>query len=288
MDNDNSLNLTLTLGRRLLLLFCFIIVCFVLTSIVGGVAIMAFSAQSTPAMRIITVVQDLLVFIVPAVGTVVIVCRRPDKLLAIDVRPGLTVTLAAVATLLVSVPMMNAIISLNESIALPSHIEQVLREMETSSSEMIATVIGAHTIANLIMAILIVGVLAGLSEELLFRGCFQRLLSTGGVAPHAAIWIAAIVFSALHMQFYGFIPRMLLGAFFGYLLYWSRSLWMPVILHITNNTVYLIDDYRAYGVEPAQAADDGSNLLVVGLSTVLTAVGMYIIYRLTHRTKQPE
>ena len=54
------------------------------------------------------------------------------------------------------------------------------------------------------------------------------------------IWTAAILFSAFHLQFYGFFPRMLLGAYFGYLLYWSHSIWLPIFAHFINNAIAVI------------------------------------------------
>ncbi len=77
-----------------------------------------------------------------------------------------------------------------------------------------------------------------------FRGALQRIMATGGVSAHAAIWIAAFVFSAFHMQFFGFLPRLLIGAFFGYLLWWSGSLWLPVCAHALNNTMALVLEWQ--------------------------------------------
>lgn len=286
--NNSSLNLALTPGRRLLLLLCFFIACYVLLALLTAVALHVFGTDSTPAMRIITVVQDILLFIVPAVGTAVLVCRRPDILLAVDKAPRLLPTLAGVATLIVSIPLMNSIITFNEGISLPPRIAQTFHDMEEAAAGTIALITGPHTIPNLIMTILIVGVMAGLSEELLFRGCLQRLLFTGGLSAHAAVWIAAFIFSALHFQFYGFLPRMLLGAFFGYVLYWTGSLWVPVILHITNNTLYLIEEYRSYGVDAAPGAEDGGNLLMTAGSAILTAIGLYAIYRLSRQKHEAD
>lgn len=272
---------SLTLGRRLLLLLCFFVAGYVLVSILAAVMIMVFGQQSTPAMRILTVLQDIIVFIVPAVGTAMLVTRRPDQLLAVDRRPPLLPTLIALGTLVASIPAMNLVIHLNESLPLPPEVALTFRDMETSAAEMISAVVGPHTIPNLIMTVLIIGIMAGLSEELLFRGCLQRLLRTGGMSAHAAIWIAAAVFSLLHMQFYGFVPRMLLGAFFGYLLWWTGSLWVPVILHITNNTLYLIDEYRAFGTPAAADAAQAPSVAAALGSAILTGVGLYIIHRIT-------
>ena len=85
-----------------------------------------------------------------------------------------------------------------------------------------------------------VAVLPAIGEELLFRGIVQRMFVRITKNIHWGIWISAILFSAMHMQFYGFIPRMLLGALFGYLLVWSGSMWLPILGHFLNNGIAVV------------------------------------------------
>ena len=63
------------------------------------------------------------------------------------------------------------------------------------------------------------------------------------ITIHIAIWITAFIFSAVHMQFYGFVPRMLLGALFGYMFVWTGSLWVPVLMHFVNNGIAVVVNY---------------------------------------------
>lgn len=92
-----------------------------------------------------------------------------------------------------------------------------------------------NSIGELFVGLVVIAILPAIGEEFVFRGLIQPQLhkNTGNI--HAAIWISAILFSALHMQFFGFVPRMLLGALFGYLYYWSGNLWIPVLSHFVNN-----------------------------------------------------
>ena len=85
-----------------------------------------------------------------------------------------------------------------------------------------------------------IGVLPAIGEEVLFRGVLQRKLTEHWVNPHLAIWVAAALFSAIHVQFYGFLPRLLLGALFGYLYYWSGSLLIAIFAHFVNNGVMVL------------------------------------------------
>src|SRR5690606_21183338 len=98
-------------------------------------------------------------------------------------------------------------------------------------------------IGELILGILVIGVLAGIGEEYLFRGILQPKLHIYTGNAHAGIWLAAFIFSAIHFQFYGFLPRLMLGALFGYLYYYSGSLVYPIIAHILNNVFTVVAVY---------------------------------------------
>ena len=91
--------------------------------------------------------------------------------------------------------------------------------------------------------------MAGLAEEILFMGALLSIIRKKATNPHLAIWIVAIIFSAIHFQFYGFIPRMLLGAFLGYLLYWSKSIWIPVFAHFLHNAIAVTGNYMGLYAE---------------------------------------
>ncbi|MCK5209782.1 MAG: CPBP family intramembrane metalloprotease, partial [Cyclobacteriaceae bacterium] len=94
-----------------------------------------------------------------------------------------------------------------------------------------------------ILAIIVIAVIPGVGEELLFRGFIQNILKRIFKNDHIAIWVAAILFSAIHFQFYGFIPRMLLGALFGYLYVWTGNLLIPIVAHFLNNSISLFALY---------------------------------------------
>lgn len=274
------MQLVLNLKKRLLLLAFFFVIAFFIVSVISAFIVMKFGPDYTPACRILAVLQDVLMFITPAILTAYLVTRQPATLLCIDKGIPAYSTIVAICVLVASIPAMNCVIWLNQQLPLPEALAQQLRAMEHSADAMIAALQGPHTVPNLIMSILIVGVFAGLSEELLFRGALQRLLSTGGINKHAAIWIAAVVFSLLHMQFYGFVPRMLLGAFFGYLLLWTGSLWVPIIVHSSNNILYLIGQWIADGGESAiDSIGAGNDYWQVTISAVMVAFGLSLLRR---------
>ena len=119
-------------------------------------------------------------------------------------------------------------------------IEQWLRAQEDMALQATEVLMNINSVGQLIVVILTIGLLTGIGEELIFRGSIQRLMIEKRINIHVAIWVTAFIFSALHMQFYGFVPRMLLGAFFGYLVVCSGSLWLPILAHALNNTIATI------------------------------------------------
>lgn len=266
-----------------------------LAYIVGGIVAYAIlQAHSTNALRIATVAQDLLIFIAPALVIAVLIANKPDDFLLLDKRPQLLQLLLAVGVLIVSVPLMNRIVEWNENLHLPesmSTLEQKMKMMEDAAQGTVKMMLGDLTSwKSFIVSILVVGVMAGLSEELYFRGSLQQLLLGNKINRHVAIWLTAFIFSAIHFQFFGFFPRLLLGAFFGYIAVWCECLWIPIIVHALNNSIVVASEFDLFG-KTKSAADttlDGGNLLVNAVSFLLTGLLLYALYKTTQQTRQKD
>ncbi|MCM1518334.1 MAG: CPBP family intramembrane metalloprotease [Pseudoflavonifractor sp.] len=288
MTTDNGTQILL---RRLGILLCFWLFGLILTALIIGVLSIKMDMGTVKVLRVMTVIQDILMFITPAALTSVFASRDPMGFLRVD--RGVTVGYMSLmlVTLLASIPAMNLIVEWNAAVSLPegmSAIEQWMRASETRSAEMIDTMLSGTTVKDLVISVLIVGVLTGLSEELFFRGILQRILSDR-VNIHAAIWITAAVFSAVHFQFYGFVPRLLLGGFFGYLAWWGRSLWLPITAHAVNNTLVVVARWCiARGdttFDPNLLGTGGTttDTLIAAASAAVTAIGIALLIRYRHR-----
>ncbi len=99
------------------------------------------------------------------------------------------------------------------------------------------------SVGDLMIGLVVIALLPAIGEELVFRGLLQGELWRSTLNIHVAIWVSSVIFSAIHMQFYGFIPRLLLGALFGYLYYWSGNLLIPMFSHFLNNAFAVIMVY---------------------------------------------
>ena len=145
--------------------------------------------------------------------------------------------------------------------------------------------------ADLLLNLFVIGFIAALSEEVFFRGALQRVLIEWTGSVHKGVWIAAVIFSAIHLQFYGFFPRMVLGAMLGYMFVWSGSLWIPIFAHFINNAVgVLLNYYVQKGKIPEEIENIGSasgEVVVLIMSVVLTAGFTVSFYRM-HKLHPPD
>lgn len=134
----------------------------------------------------------------------------------------------------------------NQNIQLPAAMEEaekLMRRLETQAQLQTDAFLNTTNIGGLLLNIFIIGIVASVGEEFLFRGVLQRLILTHTQKVHLAVWSAAFIFSFIHLQFFGFFPRLILGAIVGYLYAWSGSLWSAIIAHFVNNTGAVIAYY---------------------------------------------
>jgi len=223
-----------------------------------------------------TIVQDLIAFIIPAVAVMAVLYYKPLDAMGLTRAPSMKALGVVVAVWLVSIPAMSWITELNASMTLPdalAPLEKMMREMEDQALEMTGTLLDMKNGWQLTQILLVVALMAGLSEEMLFRGALlTSMLDRRN--PHIAVWVVAAIFSAIHFQFYGFVPRMLLGAWFGYLLVWTRSLWVPIVAHTLNNASAVLVEYFKQLTTMDVSWIDGENALFnsMSLSTIGSAV----------------
>lgn len=247
-----------------------------------AMSLMLRGGYDTMGLRLGTVTQDLLLFIAPAlmVAAKVTAGGGSARLLCVDRLPDPRTLILAILTMLCLIPVINLTVAWNESLTLPpslAPLEEWMRQAEEAARQQVEILLGGTSAGDLTVSLLIVGVLAGLSEELFFRGALQRLLSSGPLNHHVAIWLTAILFSVFHMQFFGFLPRVLLGAFFGYLLYWSGSIWLPALIHALNNSIVVVSSWMERsdaGIGDINTFGLGSSVLLIA-SVILACAGLY-------------
>lgn len=197
----------------------------------------------SPSVLLLTqFIASMLVFLLPALAAAFFCGERMSEFLHInavlDVRIWMLTGMMTIALL----PVVSLTGYLNEQMVLPdflTSLEAWMRQTEKSASAIVEKILSKDG-AGLSLNLLVLAATAGVTEELFFRGALFSIFQKKIRDPHVIIWVVAIVFSAIHLQFYGFVPRVLLGAFLGYLLYWSKSIWLPVAAHFLNNAIVVI------------------------------------------------
>lgn len=228
-------------------------------------------------LKILQFFQSLGMFILPPLLLAFLWDFKPFRYLSADQTPKISFLLMTVLLVWVASPAINLMSEWNNQIHLPaflSDIELAMRTMEDKAEILTQKMLKADDLYALMLNISLIAIMPALGEEFFFRGLLQKTLSDK-LGKHWAIWVAAIVFSAIHFQFYGFIPRMLMGAAFGYMLLWTGNIWYPVLAHFVNNVtavIYFYQKGKNATVIDAENIGTGDTLYLGLLSLVLTVL----------------
>ncbi|HET6556163.1 MAG TPA: type II CAAX endopeptidase family protein [Prolixibacteraceae bacterium] len=245
-------------------------------------------------LKYFQVVQSIGIFILPPLVLGYLFQGNIRQYLKMDRSASFNTYLYTGLSILVLVPLINFAGELNNQMSLPESmagLEEWMRTKEETAKVLTEKFLHVETIPALLFNIFMVAVLAALGEEFLFRGVIQRIFTTMTRNYHWGIWITAILFSAVHIQFYGFLPRMLLGAMFGYMLVWTGTMWVPVLAHFVNNTMGVIGYYLMHkgliSDDVEQWGTGSEQYPILTLSLVLSSGLLYLIYRSSDQTKMP-
>ena len=243
---------------QLVVLFAVIGIFFALFSLIGLLFINSFASpeiikdiqqsfgNDPDLLRGIQLFQILGLFIFPPIVCAWLFSDNYREYLRIDTPCRWPVFLYAFIGIIVFRPFITFTQELNQQMVLPEALKAVeikIKTMEDSANQLVELMLSTHDPWTILFNIMLICVLTGIGEELMFRGLLQTIFARFLKNKHLLVWTVAILFSIIHFQFYGFIPRMLLGAFLGYLMYYSRSIWVPALAHFTNNFLSLVIFY---------------------------------------------
>lgn len=231
------------IAKGLLILLGTLLCGLFITGLASQAIIACCGAGTRLSLLLTAATQCVLAFMIPSVVTMR--CLGSDPLRRMCATRGATpkALLGVAAVCVAAMPALDQVIYWNEHMSFPSSmagLEQTLREMEELNASVGRRLMDTTSFGGMFGGVMVMGVLTGISEEFFFRGGMQRILTLNGVNRHVAIWVTAFVFSAIHFQFYGFVPRLLMGAWFGYLLVWTRSVWCSAFAHALNNSVVVV------------------------------------------------
>lgn len=243
------------------------------TSLISGDAS---SFQGLMALRIIQIFQTIGVFLFPALVFAIILSKRPFAMLGFKSANRDFFWLSAIL-MFFSMPAINLIASINAEIPMP----QWMVEMEQAAEALTKAFMITENYGIFALNLLMVGVLPALGEELFFRGVLQKFFCKQLGSNFLGVVLTALIFSAVHLQFQGFIPRFLLGMVFGYLFVWTGSIWIPILMHFINNSLAVMVYFMiGRGLIPAETDTIGglAELWQMGvISLVISVVLLWVI-----------
>lgn len=239
--------------------------------------------SSLALLKYFQIINQVGLFLIPSFLFAWLVSSSVFRYLKFNAKPYLFSILTGTAAILFSLPFIGWLAEINQQMNLPASLSGLEDWMKTSEEQvriLTETFLSTTSIGGLAINMLMIAVIPAVGEELLFRGILQRLFSkiTGNV--HVAVIIAAFLFSALHMQFYGFLPRFVLGLILGYLFAWSGSIWVPIIVHFINNAFAVVAMFLA-GQDmidtdlESLGTTESSSLVIMSVLLVLLLMGTF-------------
>jgi len=272
------------------LVVLFAIICFfaLLLSPVT-VLITASNPSDIDLMKVSQLILSVGIFVLPPFVLAYLCSTKPLAYLRLDHKTSWLDAGYVVVFMLLIIPFVNLLGNLNQQLVLPDFmtgLESSLKSMEDQANKLVEQMLQVHGYGALFFNVFLIALLPAIGEELFFRGALIRIFQNWkGMIP--AIWIVAILFSTIHLQFYGFVPRLLMGAFFGYLILWSGNMRLAIIAHFINNVVAVLFYYFKFnGVRLPDIDTIGTgNTLWIGIAS--GAIGLFGFFLLKRKLQSP-
>ncbi|MBR6439254.1 MAG: CPBP family intramembrane metalloprotease [Bacteroidales bacterium] len=278
-----------TQGSKLLTFTLLLIFGLIFSSLLGFLITMMNGGGFTDLknLQITQILNQVVGFMLPPVLYVLLVKEKPFNYLGFKKIP--IWSLLGIVAMLTIIPFLSMVSEWNDGIVFPESLralEEKLRGTQEMSEKIIKMFISQ---GSLFSSLVIIAALAAVSEELLFRSVIQKAFVKVIGNPHLAIVVTAIIFSAFHMDFFGFFPRAILGLMLGYMFYFSGSIFPSMLMHFVNNATIVVLYYmntRGFSDIDVESFGSTSNAIVIILSLIVTVAIFITCYRLKNKTEQ--
>ena len=268
-------NLKQSTGMRIFIYLMALLVC---TLIGVAVAALFTLGNDITGLKIGQGISSALMFIAPPLVLYAFTRTEPMRQIGFRKPAHWWMLLVGIALMFVSLPLTNILGTWNENANFGETLERLLKMMEDMAGDLTDRMLQVDTFWGLLGNLLVIALIPAIGEELTFRGVLQQAL-TRKMNVHVAVFLTAFIFSFIHFQFYGFLPRMFLGLLLGYLFYYSGSLWTSILMHFVNNGAAVVVAYLDYkGLTNIDVDHFGatSNVWLIAASLVVT-VGLIVL-----------
>ncbi len=233
------------------------------------------------ATMTIQVVSTFVMFVLPVYFVALISYRKPARFLGFTTNINYKQIALVLAILVLAFPLSGALAELNKIIPIPKSWADYFTAKEDARAAEEAALININSFSKYLISLIVIGLLPGLFEEICFRGGLQNILVRWFKGPWAAIIITSIIFSIVHVSYYGFLVRFALGVILGFIFYYSGSLWLSILCHFLFNDVQVtfMYMYNLHNVKDQKDIGDSAPLWIGAVCLML------IIYLFTQFKK---
>lgn len=238
-----------------------------------------------PILRYFQILSHVGLFIVPSIVFVVVVSPRPAGFLQANRRPGLSPFIIGSLIMFAALPMVGFLTQINQSLHLPEALQSIenwMRNTEAAAEEITKRFLQMHSWQDFAVNLLMIAIIPAIGEEFIFRGIIQKQFTEWTRNRHVAVFITAILFSAMHLQFFSFLPRVWLGIILGYMLVYSGNIWLPVLAHFVNNAAALIFyHYYETGQLDIEIDDIGAGPMgtLMAVTSLVVIIALFVAFR---------
>ncbi|MDR2835589.1 MAG: CPBP family intramembrane metalloprotease [Bacteroidales bacterium] len=260
----------------------------------GGIMINNLTAENTTEiffLKISQLLSSVILFILPPIILAILFQQKVSDFINLKNSPNILKYLLIVLFMLTAFPLLSLITEWNEAIKFPEQfqlIEKILRIAEETNAKIINLIISENSIFSFILNIIVIALIPAIGEEIVFRGVLQKYLGKLIKNQNFAILITAFIFSAIHLSFFGFFPRFILGIFLGYLAYNFKSLYPSIFAHFFNNAMavcmsfYFVRTNQEMSLEEMNFYPDNNIIFII---TILVAIGFGFLLFWKRKTK---
>jgi membrane protease YdiL (CAAX protease family) len=294
----------ITPAAKLALFLLLVIVFLLFSSLTGFVALMPFFGTgvlndlvspdySNPAvinaMKALQIINMIGGLLLPALVYVWLIKGDAASDMKLSRFPGSLSLFLSALLIVVAQPFISFINDINGQMHLPAFmvgVESWMLNMEHQAKNLTDAFLATTSMPGLLLNVFMIAALPAITEEIVFRGLLAQLFRDWTHSKHWAIVISSLVFAGIHMQFYGFLPRFLLGISLGYLFFWTGSLWVPIVAHFANNLLSVIVEflYRKGSISlNAEQLGFSDNVIIVISSILLTSAILFYFSKFKNR-----
>jgi uncharacterized protein len=243
-------------------------------------------SENATALRLLQAVSTFFIFGLPAVLFAFICYQNGWRALGFGKNWSWKLAGIALVIILATGPLTDALGELNKAIPIGAKWKAYFDDMEKTYESQVKAMLDVKSVQGLMISIVLIAGLPAIFEELFFRGALQGLFTRWMHSPWLAIIVTALIFSAIHFSWYGFIPRVMLGLLLGMVYYATGNLWYSILMHFVNNAAAVI--YMYVLQQQGKPLDFAAGTGLPAWAGIVAAVFIFFLFKILFRQSPPE